>query len=83
MEMALPDKITSKATPKRVTLAMHVEMSAICLATKLFLNFELIMGTAIAGRKAINPMENRVSSVSFWPRQKQKIICFTLIAIKQ
>jgi hypothetical protein len=44
---------------------MHVKISAICLAILLFLNFEPIMGTAIAGRKAIKPMENRISSVSF------------------
>jgi hypothetical protein len=37
-------------------LAMHVKMRAICLAILLFLSFEPAIGTATAGRKAINPI---------------------------
>jgi hypothetical protein len=44
---------------------MHVKRSAACLAILLFLSLKPTRGIAIAGRKAIKPTENRVSSVSF------------------
>jgi hypothetical protein len=65
MERFCPDKMASKATAERITLAAHVKIRAICLASLLFLNFKPTRGTAIAGINAVKPMENSVSSVSF------------------
>jgi hypothetical protein len=46
-------------------LATQVKISAVCLASLLFLNFKPATGTAIAGINAVKPMEISVSSVSF------------------
>lgn len=85
-EKLCPDKITSRDIAKRRILAMHVKKSAACLVILMFLNLKPTRGITIAGRKAIKPTENRVSSVFFYPRRKQKllnVLCFRLNAVKQ
>jgi len=65
---------------------MHVKKSATCLVILLFLNLKPTIGITIAERKAIKPTEKRVSSVSFYPRRKQKllnVLCFRLNVVKK